>query len=144
MVEESEIEEWLDQMKQMIRNDRFKIEMNQNRVGNIKLFQEYLINEENVKSILLNLTVNDFCEKVQNEHVGFRHEWLYIFGKEISLLKRYEDEDTIVPLYIKLNMLENKFLIISILLKSNDNFLEDVIKPICIGDFTLIRYKSLF
>lgn len=63
MVEESEIEEWLDQMKQMIRNDRFKIEMNQNRVGNIKLFQEYLINEENVKSILLNLTVNDFCEK---------------------------------------------------------------------------------
>ena len=32
----------------------------------------------------------------------------------------------------------------SILLKSNDNFLEDVIKPICIGDFTLIRYKSLF
>ena len=112
MVEESEIEEWLDQMKQMIRNDRFKIEMNQNRVGNIKLFQEYLINEENVKSILLNLTVNDFCEKVQNEHVGFRHEWLYIFGKEISLLKRYEDEDTIVPLYMKLNMLENKFLII--------------------------------
>ena len=112
MIEESEIEEYLDQMKQMIRNNRFKIELNQNRVENIKLFQEYLINEENVKSILLNLKVNDFCEKVQNKHVGFRHEWLYIFGKEISLLKRYEDEDTIVPLYIKFNMLENKILII--------------------------------
>ena len=36
------------------------------------------------------------------------------------------------------------FVVDSILLKSNDNFLEDVIKPICIGDFTLIRYKSLF
>lgn len=38
----------------------------------------------------------------------------------------------------------NFFIIPSILLKSNDNFSEDVIKPICIEDFTLIRYKSLF
>ncbi len=86
MVEESEIEECLDQMKQMIRNDRFKIEMNQNKVGNIKLFQEYLINEENVKSILLNLTVNDFCEKVQNEHVGFNMNG-YTFRKRNFIIK---------------------------------------------------------
>ena len=38
----------------------------------------------------LDLTEDDFCEKVQNKHVQFQHEWLYIFGKEISLMKRYE------------------------------------------------------
>ena len=36
----------------------------------------------------LDLTEDDFCEKVQNKHVQFQHEWLYIFGKEISLMKK--------------------------------------------------------
>ena len=71
---------------------------------NLSLFDEYLIDEEWIKIILLDLTEDDFCEKVQNKHVQFQHEWLYIFGKEISLMKRY--------LYIKFNMIENKFVIV--------------------------------
>ena len=65
-----------------------------------------------MKSILLDLTEDDFCEKVQNKHVQFQHEWLYIFGKEISLMKRYEEKSEVVPLYIKFNMIENKFVIV--------------------------------
>lgn len=59
---------------------------------NLSLFDEYLIDEERIKIILLDLTEDDFCEKVQNKHVQFQHEWLYIFGKEISLMKRYEEK----------------------------------------------------
>ena len=70
-------------------------------------FDEYLIDEERIKIILLDLTEDDFCEKVQNKHVQFQHEWLYIFGKEISLMKRYEEKSEVVPLYIKFNMIEN-------------------------------------
>ncbi|WP_462336239.1 hypothetical protein [Holdemanella biformis] len=57
-----------------------------------------MINEESVKSILLNLTVYDFCEKVQNKHANFNHEWLYVFGKEIDLIKRFEEKSEMVPL----------------------------------------------
>lgn len=55
---------------------------------NLSLFDEYLIDEERIKIILLDLTEDDFCKKVQNKHVQFQHEWLYIFGKEISLMKK--------------------------------------------------------
>lgn len=78
----------------------------------MSLFDEYLINEESVKSILLNLTVYDFCEKVQNKHANFNHEWLYVFGKEIDLIKRFEEKSEMVPLYIKFNKIEDKFLIV--------------------------------
>lgn len=71
-----------------------------------------LFDEERIKSILLDLTEDDFCEKVQNKHVKFQHEWLYIFGKEIFLMKRYEEKSEVVPLYIKFNMIEDKFVIV--------------------------------
>lgn len=71
-----------------------------------------LFDEERIKSILLDLTEDDFCEKVQNKHVKFQNEWLYIFGKEISLMKRYEEKSEVVPLYIKFNMIEDKFVIV--------------------------------
>lgn len=40
---------------------------------NLSLFDEYLIDEERIKIILLDLTEDDFCEKVQNKHVQFQH-----------------------------------------------------------------------
>lgn len=66
----------------MIVQNKFSIALNSNRMTNSSLFDE-----ERIKSILLDLTEDDFCEKVQNKHVKFQHEWLYIFGKEISLMK---------------------------------------------------------
>lgn len=91
---------------------KFRIALNSNRLTNLSLFDEYLINEEGVKSILLNLTVYDFCEKVRNKHTKFDYEWLYIFGKEIHLIRRFEEKSEMVPLYIKFNKIEDKFLIV--------------------------------
>lgn len=96
----------------MILDGKFRIALNSNRLTNLSLFDECLINEESVKSILLNLTVYDFCEKVQNKHANFNHEWLYVFGKEIDLIKRFEEKSGMVPLYIKFNKIEDKFLIV--------------------------------
>lgn len=93
--------------KKMIVQNKFSIALNSNRMTNSSLFDE-----ERIKSILLDLTEDDFCEKVQNKHVKFQHEWLYIFGKEISLMKRYEEKSEVVPLYIKFNMIEDKFVIV--------------------------------
>lgn len=112
MIDESEINDYLGEAKKLILDGKFRIALNSNRLTNLSLFDEYLINEESVKSILLNLTVYDFCEKVQNKHANFNHEWLYVFGKEIDLIKRFEEKSEMVPLYIKFNKVEDKFLIV--------------------------------
>ena len=112
LIDESEINDYLGEAKKLILDGKFRIALNSNRLTNLSLFDEYLINEESVKSILLNLTVYDFCEKVQNKHANFNHEWLYVFGKEINLIKRFEEKSEMVPLYIKFNKIEDKFLIV--------------------------------
>ena len=112
MIVESEINDYLGEAKKLILDGKFRIALNSNWLTNLSLFDEYLINEESVKSILLNLTVYDFCEKVQNKHANFNHEWLYVFGKEIDLIKRFEEKSEMVPLYIKFNKIEDKFLIV--------------------------------
>lgn len=112
LIDESEINDYLGEAKKLILDGKFRIALNSNRLTNLSLFDEYLINEESVKSILLNLTVYDFCEKVQNKHANFNHEWLYVFGKEIDLIKRFEEKSEMVLLYIKFNKIEDKFLIV--------------------------------
>ncbi len=112
LIDKSEIADYLSRAKKLIVQNKFSIVLNSNRMTNLSLFDEYLIDEERIKIILLDLTEDDFCEKVQNKHVQFQHEWLYIFGKEISLMKRYEEKSEVVPLYIKFNMIENKFVIV--------------------------------
>ena len=107
LVDKSEIIDYLSCAKKLIVQNKFSIALNSNRMTNSSLFDE-----ERIKSILLDLTEDDFCEKVQNKHVKFQHEWLYIFGKEISLMKRYEEKSEVVPLYIKFNMIEDKFVIV--------------------------------
>lgn len=112
LIDESEINDYLGEARKLILDGKFRIALNSNRLTNLSLFDEYLINEESVKSILLNLTVYDFCEKVQNKHANFNYEWLYVFGKEIDLIKRFEEKSEMVPLYIKFNKIEDKFLIV--------------------------------
>ena len=112
LIDESEINDYLGEAKKLILDGKFRIALNSNRLTNLSLFDEYLINEESVKSILLNLTVYDFCEKVQNKHANFNHEWLNVFGKEIDLIKRFEEKSEMVLLYIKFNKIEDKFLIV--------------------------------
>ena len=109
LIDKSEIADYLSRAKKLIVQNKFCIALNSNRMTNLSLFDEYLIDEERIKIILLDLTEDDFC---QNKHDRFQHEWLYIFGKEISLMKRYEEKSEVVLLYIKFNMIENKFVIV--------------------------------
>ncbi len=68
--------------------------------------------ETKAKDVLLSLTADDFSEILKNEHPGYQHERLYVFGKEVVLLKRIGAEKKTVPLYIKFNKLENRFVIV--------------------------------
>lgn len=51
LIDESEINDYLDEAKKLILDGKFRIALNSNRLTNLSLFDEYLINEESVKSI---------------------------------------------------------------------------------------------
>ena len=99
-------------MKKAVAGNRYRIDRNTRRQANINLFLEYVIDEARAKEIIMSLTVIDFSEILQNEHKGFEHEKLYVFGKDVTLLERTGKEEKTVPLYIKFNKLENCFVII--------------------------------
>ena len=111
-VTSDKIEAYLLQVKDAIFKGNYSIARNSNRQDNNDLFNDYVIDEEKTKEILLTIEVEDFSEVRYNEHKGYEHELLYIFGKEVRLLERWGSEDMIVPLYIKFNKLENQFVIV--------------------------------
>ena len=111
-IDKKDIEQYLSEVKEAVENDRYRFDRNAKRQDNINLFLDYVIDEAKAKEIILSLTAMDFSEILQNEHKGFEHENLYVFGKDIILLERNGTEEKTVSLYIKFNKLENCFVIV--------------------------------
>jgi hypothetical protein len=111
-VTRTEIEEYLLEVKDAVRGNRYQIERNKNRQDNIDLFTDYVLDEAGAKMILLDLEVDDFSEVRQNDHIGYEHEKLYIFGKDVKLVERFGSSIKTVSLYIKFNKLENRYVIV--------------------------------
>lgn len=106
------IEQYLSDVKSSVKIDRYRIDRNDRRQDNLNLFLDYVISEAKAKEIILSLTATDFSAILQNEHVGYENEKLYVFGKNVILLERYGTEKKEVPLYIKINKLENDYVIV--------------------------------
>ena len=108
----SDVENYLEAVKCAVKAHRDRLDMNAKRPDNRKLFDTYLLTMRDAENIILNLNVMDFSDAVPNEHAGFEHETLYIFGKEVLLIERYGTAEKLVPLYIKFNKLDNEFVIV--------------------------------
>ena len=80
-----EVEEYLNRVKEAVKNDNYRIEMNKNRSDNRNLFVDYVLNEVRIKEILLSLTVHDFPESRKNNHKGFENEILYFWERNKSI-----------------------------------------------------------
>ena len=111
-IDKKDIEQYLSEVKEAVANDRFRLDRNARRQDNINLFHDYVIDEAKAKEIILSLTALDFSKILQNEHTGYEHERLYVFGKDVTLLERYGTEERTVSLYIKFNKLDNCFVIV--------------------------------
>lgn len=111
-INQRDIEQYLSDVRDAVEKDHYRIERNSKRQDNINLFLDYVIDEAKAKEIILSLKVTDFSEILQNEHKGFEHENLYVFGKDVTLLERNGTEEKTVSLYIKFNKLESCFLIV--------------------------------
>ena len=108
----AEVEEYLSNVKKAVKEGRYEIERNANRVANSMLFRNYLISEEDAKKIIYNLTPMDFSEAVRNRKPQYADEILYIFGKEVKLLERYGDAEKEIELYIKFKKESNDYVIV--------------------------------
>lgn len=111
-VTREDIDDYLREVKEAIQKGKYRIALNDNRRDNRDLFLNYVIDEDGAKEILLGLTAFDFSEVLQNEHIGYEHERLYVFGKDVELLERMGGECRLVSLYIKFNKLESCFVIV--------------------------------
>ena len=108
----TDIDKYLEEVKAAINAGRYRVEMNDNRQDNQDLFFDYIISEEERKRILLSLEATDFSEIRHNTHKGYEHERLYVFGKDVKLLRRFSSVEERVSLYIKFNKLESRYVIV--------------------------------
>lgn len=108
----TDIEIYLKDVKEAINIGRYRVELNDNRQNNQDLFFDYIVNEEKRKEIILSLTAADFSEIRHNTHKGYEHELLYVFGKDVKLLRRFTSGEEQVSLYIKFNKLESRYVIV--------------------------------
>ena len=111
-IDQKDIEQYLSEVKEAVEKDNYRLDRNARRQDNINLFLNYVIDEARAREIILSLTAMDFSEILQNEHKGYEHENLYVFGKDVTLLERNGTEEKTVSLYIKFNKLENCFVIV--------------------------------
>ncbi len=111
-IDKKDIEQYLSEVKKAIEKDRYRLDRNIRRQENTNLFLDYVIDEAKFKRIILSLTVMDFSKILKNEHKGYEHERLYVFGKDVLLLERNGTEEKTISLYIKFNKLENCFVIV--------------------------------
>ncbi len=111
-IDKKHIEKYLAEVKAAVTANKYRIDRNDKRQDNNQLFIDYIINEADAKEIILSLTVMDFSEILPNEHKGYEHEQLYVFGKDVTLLERFGAAEKTVSLYIKFNKLENCFVIV--------------------------------
>lgn len=111
-IDKNNIDQYLSEIKEAVRNDRYRLERNARRQDNINLFLDYVIDEAKAKEIILSLVAMDFSEILQNKHAGYEHERLYVFGKDVKLLERNGTKEKTVPLYIKFNKIAGCFVIV--------------------------------
>lgn len=115
----NDIDLYLTEVKDAIQKNQYRIERNSRRQENMDLFFNYVLDEMMAKDILLGLTATDFSEVVQNVHIGYEHEQLFVFGKDVELLERIGGTKKTVSLYIKLNKIGKCFVIVVSLHEQN-------------------------
>lgn len=98
-----EVSEYLKKFKKLVQRERYKIS-DTNREKNNEFIKKYSLSTKKIKNMLLELQESDFAYTVDNDK-GF-DEVLYVFVKEYEL--NYWGETEVVPVYVKINMLEEK------------------------------------
>lgn len=100
-----QIDAILNKIKDCVVNNKYTIALNENRQENVDFINEYNIRSDKQKSILLQLSTEDFCHTLQNTKIGFEYEVLYVFVPQVQLFNADGVEET-VDVYTKFNVID--------------------------------------
>ena len=103
------IQLFLDEVKPLIKEGKYIVD---NRDKNEDLLFEYILPDEERTRILLSLEVDDFSEIVRYKNKNGEYVPHYVFGKEETLTQRFGSRDVRVSLYIKINKIDNVFVVV--------------------------------
>lgn len=102
-----DINEYLGNLKRLILEDKYTISRDESsRKENADFIEDYKINTDKEKEIILGLTYLDFCYAVNNKNPRFPHEILYVFSKTHELDHWGTLEN--VEIYIKTNLTQTR------------------------------------
>jgi hypothetical protein len=104
---EEQIKNLIEIIKNCIRENRYIVSLEDNKLENIQFMQEYNINEKKRINILFNLYYKDFCYGLQNLKDGVEENNLYIFCVQRELYN-IEDKKELVDIYLKFNIICNE------------------------------------
>lgn len=88
-----------------INENKYIISLNNNRRENIQFINEYRLDSNKQRNVLMGIEVEDFCHSLQNTNRGFEHEVLYVFCPQKLLFDVLGNEE-LVDIYIKFNIIE--------------------------------------
>ena len=100
-----EITAVLQKIQDCVRDGKYTIAQNEKRAENQALIREYNLRPERQRHILLQIEPEDFCHSLQNTHVGFEHEVLYVFCPQVVLFN-FDSEEKHVDIYTKFNIID--------------------------------------
>ena len=115
------IKYYLSEIKELIDNDCYSIEINASREENLEFLQDYNINTKKEKEILMSLEYTDFCYAVKNKtnNPKYANEILYMkikykYAKTIFITSEYieylkKDEQIIINTLDELRPILRKF-----------------------------------
>lgn len=101
---EDQIKNLVEIIKDCVRENRYTISLEDNKMENIQFIEEYNINEKKRIDILSNLDYRDFCYGLQNLKDGVEENNLYVFCVERELYN-IEDKKESIDIYLKFNVL---------------------------------------
>lgn len=99
---QEDISRYLEDAKELFKNNKYMISYNGNRQENYQLIMDYVISEYDKKMILLSITSDNFVKRESNTKEKYHNEIMYVFGKNVDLMNRDTGELEQVQSYIKM------------------------------------------
>ena len=104
---EDQIKNLIESIKDCVRENRYTISLEDNKLENIQFMQEYNINEKKRINILCDLNYKDFCYGLQNLKDGEEQNNLYIFCVQRELYN-IDGKKELIDIYLKFNIICNE------------------------------------
>ncbi|AWK52373.1 hypothetical protein DIC82_15825 [Clostridium beijerinckii] len=102
-----QIKSLIEIIRDCVRENRYTISLEDNKLENIQFIEEYNINERKRVNILVDLDYKDFCYGLQNLKDGVEQNNLYVFCVQRELYN-IEDKKELVDIYFKFNIICNE------------------------------------